>query len=290
MTDSRTPEPQPVDPGTAANAAAPAAAAPPTGLEGWTANSIFDRKDERKLGRAMSSSLIGHALLLAFFAWLGYRAVEQAQEAPKEKIDIVYLQQPGPGGGGGGSPKPAAPAKMEIPHPKPVEPVPVQPPPVATPPPPDPTLNAPIMTNMANLMQANGQGAVSLAAFGGGGSGGGIGSGRGDGVGPGTGGGFGGGAFRPGNGCSIPQPIRQVEPKYTSEAMRAKLQGDVEIEAVVQKDGRVGDVRLQKSLDRTFGLDEEALKAAKGWIFRPATCKGEPVDMIVTLALEFRLH
>jgi len=57
-----------------------------------------------------------------------------------------------------------------------------------------------------------------------------------------------------------------------------------------QKDGTVGEMRLTRSLDTQFGLDGEAMKAAKGWVFKPATCKGQPVNMIVTLALEFRLH
>jgi protein TonB len=146
------------------------------------------------------------------------------------------------------------------------------------------------MTNLANVLQAAGQSSISLAAYGGGGSGGGIGKGRGDGLGEGTGGGFGGGAHQPGNGCVNPQPIKSQDPKYTSEAMRAKLQGDVELDIVVLKNGTVGEVRISKSLDTQFGLDKEAIAAAKQWLFRPATCQRVPVDMIVGLSIEFRLH
>jgi protein TonB len=248
------------------------------GPERWVSNSIFDRKDERKIGKAFTGSLGAHAVLFALLLWGGWHAVKAVE--PPEKIDVVYLQQPGPSGGGGGSPKPAPPVKTEIPKPVTPDPVPV------VQPIPDPTLVAPV-TTLSNMLQASG---VNLAAFGGGGSGGGVGTGTGDGVGPGTGGGFGGGAFHPGNGCANPTLVRQVDPKYTSEAMRAKLQGDVEIEAVVQKDGKVGQVQLTHSLDKQFGLDDEALKAAKAWLFRPATCQGQPVDMIVTLQLQFRLH
>lgn len=277
MSTENTPESQPQ---TTAPEAASVAAPAAVGAERWTANSIFDRRDERKMGRAMSSSFVAHAVLFAILLWAGFKAAKVVEQP--EKIDMVYLQQPGPGGGGGGSPKPAPPVKTEIP--KPVE---TQPTPVPTPVPVDPSLVAPV-TTLSNMMQASGQ--VNFATFGGGGSGGGIGSGTGDGVGPGTGGGFGGGAHRPGNGCADPQLIHQVDPKYTSEAMRAKLQGNVQIEAVVQKDGRVGEMRLTQSLDKQFGLDDEAMKAAKQWMFRPATCQGAAVDMIVTLELEFRLH
>ena len=77
----------------------------------------------------------------------------------------------------------------------------------------------------------------------------GIGSGDGAGLGPGQGGGVGGGAYRPGNGVSPPRLLREVKPQYTAEAMRAKIQGTVWLEVVVQPDGTVGDVRITKSLD-----------------------------------------
>lgn len=51
--------------------------------------------------------------------------------------------------------------------------------------------------------------------------------------------------------------------------MRAKVQGVVLLECVVQTDGSVGDVRILKSLDKVFGLDEEAIKAARQWRFVP---------------------
>jgi protein TonB len=280
MSTEATSDPRPsATPGSGADGTA---VPPAIGAERWVSNSIFDRKDERKMGKALSGSFAAHAVIFALLLWGGFRAVKAVE--PPEKIDVVYLQQPGPGGGGGGSPKPAPPVKTEIPKPKVAEPVPVVPTPVV--PLPDPQLTAPV-TTLSNMLQASG---VNLASFGGGGSGGGIGSGKGDGVGPGTGGGFGGGAYRPGNGCANPSLVRQVDPKYTSEAMRAKLQGDVEIEAVVQKDGKVGQIQLTRSLDKQFGLDDEAMKAAKGWLFRPAVCQGQPVDMIVTLQLQFRLH
>ena len=176
-------------------------------------------------------------------------------------------------------PKHKAPEVAPIPIPKPADP------------PPTPTLVAPIETNAANLLQSTGQSSVSLAAYGGGGRGGGVGSGTGNGVGPGTGGGFGGGAYRPGSGINFPTLLRQEQPKYTSDAMRAKIQGVVELEAVVLEDGTVGEVRVVKSLDKMFGLDQEAIAAARRWLFRPGTDRsGKPVATIVTLILEFRLH
>jgi TonB family protein len=100
---------------------------------------------------------------------------------------------------------------------------------------------------------------------------------------------FGQGAVRPGNGVTPPTLIRQVEPKYTTEAMRAKIAGDIELEAVVNVDGKVGDVRVLRSLDDRFGLDQNAIIAAKQWLFAPGTDRdGRPVPVIVTLILTFK--
>jgi protein TonB len=122
------------------------------------------------------------------------------------------------------------------------------------------------------------------------GSGGGTGPGRGNGIGEGTGGGFGGGSMRPGNGVTNPTILRQVDPKYTPDAMRAKIQGVVELEAVVGTNGVITEVRISKSLDRAFGLDEEAIKTAKQWLFRPGRFQGQAVPVVVIIQMEFRLH
>ena len=54
-------------------------------------------------------------------------------------------------------------------------------------------------------------------------------------------------------------------------------------------DGTVGDVSVVRSLDSTFGLDEEAMKAARQWRFRPGTRLGEPVPVIITIELDVHL-
>jgi protein TonB len=257
---------------------------------GWLGSqSIFEHKDERKLGRAMGASIVVHGIGL--FLILFIMSIKPAMDmlSPEiDKVKFVFLKDPGPGGGGGGSPAPAPPKPMEIPKHKTPD-VPVTPVPVVVPPP-VPTLTAPVETTAADLLQATGVSSVSLASYGGGGRGTGIGSGTGSGVGPGSGGGFGGGAYMPGNGVTNPEIIIQPEPKYTSDAMRAKIQGDVELEAVVRANGTVGDIRVVKSLDPQYGLDQEAIKAARQWVFKPGRKLGAPVDVRVILVLTFRLH
>jgi protein TonB len=101
---------------------------------------------------------------------------------------------------------------------------------------------------------------------------------------------MGGGAYRPGNGVMNPKVLREVKPVYTAEAMRAKIQGTAIVECVVLPDGTVGDVQIVKSLDPTFGLDQEAVKAAKKWLFQPGTLKGQPVAVMVSIELTFTLR
>jgi TonB family protein len=272
----------------------------PTGdvvANGWLASqSMFGSLDEHRAQRAFGASvativLHGVFLLIALMV-LTYHATNSADVPEQPITHLVYLQEPGPGGGGGGNPAPAPPKPLEIPKPKPVQAVPVTPPPpVPVAPPPPPTLTAPVMTPSAEIVQASGTSGVSLTPYGGGGRGRGVGSGTGSGVGPGEGGGFGGNAYKPGAGISFPTVVREVKPQYTPEAMRLKIQGTVELEAVVQANGTVGDIRVVKSLDRTHGLDDEARKAARNWIFNPAKDReGKAVPVIVTLQLDFRIH
>jgi protein TonB len=105
-------------------------------------------------------------------------------------------------------------------------------------------------------------------------------------------GGFGGDVFGPGDGATQPVLIREVKPHYTAQAMTAKLQGLVEMEAVVLADGSVdpASIRITRSLDSTFGLDQQAIVAVKQWRFRPGTFKGQPVAVRVGVELSFTLR
>jgi TonB family protein len=120
------------------------------------------------------------------------------------------------------------------------------------------------------------------------GSGGGVGSGRGPGVGPGWGGGIGGGAYRVGGGVSAPRAIYAPDPEYSEEARKAKYQGTVILWVIVGSDGRVHDVKVQRSLG--MGLDEKAMEAVKTWRFEPSRKDGQPVAVQVNVEVNFRLY
>ena len=87
-----------------------------------------------------------------------------------------------------------------------------------------------------------------------------------------------------------PVPLVQVQPTYTTAAMVAKIQGAVRLLVVVRADGTVGDVKILGSLDAKYGLDDQAIAAAKAWRFKPGLRQGVPVDVQVMMILEFHLH
>ena len=95
------------------------------------------------------------------------------------------------------------------------------------------------------------------------------------------------GVSRPGGSVKSPEVVKEVKPQYTTEARRAKIQGTVELEAIVQTDGTVGEVRVVRSLDRELGLDEAAVKAVKGWRFKPGTKDGAAVPVLVAIEMSF---
>lgn len=259
------------------------------------------------------SSVGAHVVMLILgILIVRYEPPRPVYEVPPDiPVDrIVWIAEPGPGGGGGGggnkTPEPPRtaelPGKDKLTVPVAKKPDLTPPPPKVEEPPPPPleAINIPAM-NMAAAQQtlpgtiqsANVSSESQGAGSGGGagtGTGTGVGEGQGSGLGKGFGGGTGGGAYRPGSGITLPRVLREVKPQYTADAMRAKVQGSVWLECIVMPDGSVGDVRVTRSLDPIFGLDQEAIKAAKQWRFSPGMRQGEPVAVFITIELTFTLR
>ena len=120
------------------------------------------------------------------------------------------------------------------------------------------------------------------------GSGGGVGMGTGPGFGEGRGGGTGGGVFRVGNGVAAPKLIYDPEPEYSEEARKAKYQGTCVLSVVVGPDGLAHDIKVTNTLG--LGLDEKAIEAVRKWRFDPATKDGKPVNVLISVQVNFRLY
>ncbi|HZL95278.1 MAG TPA: TonB family protein [Vicinamibacterales bacterium] len=87
----------------------------------------------------------------------------------------------------------------------------------------------------------------------------------------------------------LPVPIYQERPQYTPAAMAAQIEGTVALEITVLADGSVGDVKVVRSLDSEFGLDQEAVKALKLWTWKPGTRGGQPSSVTVQIEMTFTL-
>jgi TonB family protein len=284
---------------------------------------------ERRRGvHAVGSSAI-HVVLLGVLLWWTSGSSQTATVTEQhEPTRMVFLISPGPGGGGGGgglkNPLPARKvertspkrAKTQVPKvtpervlasrrvveepPRPVPPPAPEPKPVEKTPDPLPSrvLVAPVVATSGSDRDREGvvergkdSGESQGAGTGGGaGTGRGVGSGEGlgSGIGDGSGGGTGGGPFRPGSGIDPPRLLREVKAEYTDEARRRGITGDVVLEIVVKRDGSVGDVTVLQG--RGAGLDQRAVAAVRQWRFSPARRRGEPVDVIVEVAVEFTLR
>jgi TonB family protein len=93
-----------------------------------------------------------------------------------------------------------------------------------------------------------------------------------------------------GAGITAPVPVVTPHPEYTASAMRAKVQGTVRLRCVVRPDGVCADVTVVRSLDRTYGLDDEAVRAIRDWRFRPALRAGTPVATRIDFEMRFALR
>lgn len=101
---------------------------------------------------------------------------------------------------------------------------------------------------------------------------------------------FGDGAVQSGrDGVSSPVRLAEVRPVYTQQAMKAGIQGIVELQAVIGTDGKVTDVRVTKSLDRMFGLDTNAIDSVRRTSFAPCKRGDTPVPCLVVFELQYTL-
>jgi TonB family protein len=96
--------------------------------------------------------------------------------------------------------------------------------------------------------------------------------------------------LRPGPGLTNPTLISSAKPSYTAEAMLRRIRGVVALECVIARNGSVDSCTVIESLDRVFGLDEEAIKAARQFRFTPGRKDGQPVPVFVRIEIRFNMQ
>lgn len=255
------------------------------------------------------SSAVLQASLVALLIWLGMKTVPgilhpTADTTPVDisdfKVDLPMKAQQMGGGGGGGDHSLVDPIKGKLPK---LEKQPIAPPMVPVVEKPKlaedsaiavQPIKLPDNPNMINIGVKNSPN-VTLASNGQGGGagmgtghGGGLGSGSGNGYGPGEGGNYGGGVEHIGGGVRAPVPVYTIDPEFSEEARRAKYQGEVMVQIIVDAQGNVQSPRVVRPLG--MGLDEKALEAVVKYKFKPGTKDGKPVPVYMTIAINFRLY
>lgn len=267
--------------------------------------------DPKRKRNARISTVVGYVTLFGFIVFLSTILPEPPKLSRNPDLpNLIFVMTEGPGGGGGGggelSEDPASVQKIqgqnqakiavavETAEDKLIFEDPERPPeeeekkvvekkevpeivaPIVAQAP-DDTTEKGILEGQEQLVASAGAGADS----------GGIGTGRGRGIGEGTGGGFGGGAYRMGSGLTPPVLVRQIQPGFTEEALARKIQGEVVVEVVILKDGSVRPVRVLRGL--SADLNQKAIEAASQWKFIPAKFKGQPVDLIAEIVVDFNI-
>jgi protein TonB len=89
-----------------------------------------------------------------------------------------------------------------------------------------------------------------------------------------------GGHIRP------PEKIHSVSPVYPAIAQQARLEGIVILEAVIAPDGTIRDVRTLRAHPI---FEAAALEAVRQWRYRPTLLNGVPVNVIMTVTINFHL-
>ena len=94
--------------------------------------------------------------------------------------------------------------------------------------------------------------------------------------------------FSVGGGVSEPRLLSQIQPEYSDDARKARIQGTVELLIVVRSDGTVKFDTVRKSLG--YGLDQRAIDAVKKWQFVPGKKDGKAVATYVSVLVNFSLR
>jgi TonB family protein len=96
-----------------------------------------------------------------------------------------------------------------------------------------------------------------------------------------------GGVFRVGKSVTAPMAMAHREPEYTEAARVGRFMGTVIVYLEVDPSGAAANIQVLEGLG--FGLDEKAVEAIETWKFRPGIREGQPVPVIATVEINFRL-
>lgn len=80
--------------------------------------------------------------------------------------------------------------------------------------------------------------------------------------------------------------IKKVDPKYPPEAKAKGIQGTVRLEATINKDGSIKELKVVSGPE---DLVPPSLQAVKQWVYEPLNLNGEPVEVITEIDINYKL-
>ena len=95
-------------------------------------------------------------------------------------------------------------------------------------------------------------------------------------------------APQPARNVTPPRIVKRVDPVYTPDAMRARAEGVVRLEAIIEPDGLVSTIKVLESAHPT--LEAPAMDAVKQWVYDPARVDGKPVRLVARVTVSFTLR
>ena len=270
---------------------------------------VVDRMRVKRSPASTWTAIVLHAAIIGLIFWFAYHkfvAPAIAKSRLDANVDVSLALAPAKmtkmGGGGGGGDKDllqASKGKLpkfdKDPIVPPMQVIRNDAPKLVV----EPKLNVQPDVKMANNNlplfgdpKTNVQGPASNGTGSGGGIGsgsnGGIGSGKGNGYGPGEGGNTGGGLYHVGGGVLAPQLIYGPDPEFSDEARKAKYQGVVVVNLIVDASGNPQRVRVIRPLG--MGLDEKAVEAVRLYKFKPAMLQGKAVPVEINIEVNFHIY
>jgi periplasmic protein TonB len=84
-----------------------------------------------------------------------------------------------------------------------------------------------------------------------------------------------------------PVKIKDAKPAYPAAALQQRIQGVVMIEATIGTDGKVKDTKVVRA---NPVLADAAVAAVRAWEFKPTVIDGHPVQLIMTIPINFVLQ
>lgn len=86
---------------------------------------------------------------------------------------------------------------------------------------------------------------------------------------------------------TAPRVIAHKDPEYSEEALKARIQGSIDLSLVVDEKGDPQDLTVEIPLGAA--LDAKAIEAVRAWRFQPGQKNGVPVSVRAIVQVNMRL-